>query len=120
MFIKKNYQYFNSDEIINNHIILNKYYNLNKELNYSGYSKEKVLLMQTEPDLFIYFITPFVFQIDLRIYYIESYGENKLSINNSPFKSEFKIDLIYMNKKYSIAYIENYFQKYSNLLNYDI
>ncbi len=33
MFIKKNYQYFNSDEIINNHIILNKYYNLNKELN---------------------------------------------------------------------------------------
>ena len=120
MFIKKNYQYFNSDEIINNHLILNKYYNLNKELNYSGYSKEKVLLMQTEPDLFIYFITPFVFQIDLRIYYIESYGENKLSINNSPFKSEFKIDLIYMNKKYSIAYIENYFQKYSNLLNYDI
>ena len=119
-FIKENYKYFNSEEITSNHIILNKYYNINKEFNYYNYSKEKILINQTEPDLFIYFITPFVFKIDLRIYIIESHGKIQSSLKNTPFQSEFKIDLIYINKKYLIAYIENYFQKYSTFLNYDI
>ena len=119
-FIKEYYKFFNSKEIIDNHIILNKYYNINKEFNYYQYSKEKILLMQTEPDLFIYFITPFVFEIDLRLYTIESHGEKQLALKNLPYSSDFKIDLIYMNKKYLIAYNENYYQNILNYLKYEI
>ena len=119
-FIKEYYQFLNSDEIINNNIISKKYYNTQKEFNYYIYSKEKILLMQSEPDLFIYYITPFVFKIDLRIYSIESFGEKNLTLSNIPFENKFKIDLIYVNKKYLIAYNDTYYANNSEFFNYDI
>ena len=112
-FIKDNYKLFNKDEYKG--IIQDKYYG-EEHLNYSLYLQEKVLLMQYEPDLFIYYITPLVFQMNFKLILNEHFSENIKVYHNFPLESEYYIDLIYDDKNYLIGYNT----KYYNLLNYDI
>ena len=112
-FIKDNYKLFNKDEYKG--IIQDKYYG-EEHLNYSLYLQEKVYLMQYEPDLFIYYITPLAFQMNFKLILNEQFSENIKVYHNFPLESEDYIDLIYDDKNYLIGYNN----KYYNLLNYDI
>ena len=130
-FISLNYNNFNNEELINLKIINDYYFDKDtKEFKYKEYNTNNVLLMQTEPDLFQVFLTPYVFKnASLKIYYneenkirpssftIQSYNKEK-GINEN---KQIEIELLFSLKSgYSIIYYEDYFIKNSNTFSYEL
>ena len=119
-FIKRNYKLFNLEEIIVNNILCKKYLNndLNK-INYENYLTDRVYMMQTEPDFFIFLITPLIFNCNLKLFINESFGKTQL-IHDNNINNEINIELIYTEKKFQIAYLNDYYKENLNDLSYDI
>lgn len=128
-FISLNYMNFNNEELLQ---LINEYYfdKETKEFKYKEYITNNVLLMQTEPDLFQVFLTPYVFKnASLKIYYNE---ENKIKPSSFTIQSynkekgidenkQIEIELVFSLKKgYSIIYYEDYFQKNIITFSYEL
>lgn len=128
---------FNAEELITNKFICETYFDEEKKLNCEKYNNDKVLMMQTEPEVFIVYITPYVFpNATMRLYVNErnevkpmtieikslnecNKKENLICNKFDPKNYNLNIDLIYASKHgYSIAYDNSYFTKNANELSY--
>ncbi len=122
-FIKENEKLFNFNELLSNKII-SKIFFENNLFKCSNYISEKVLIMQSEPDLFIYLITPLALKANLKLFVNESSGKKQLIHENIVFENEIIVDLLYLKRSYSIFYRKNYFhdnlQLYYNISDEDI
>jgi hypothetical protein len=76
-------------------------------------------MMQTEPDYFIFLITPIIFNCNLKLFINESFGKIQL-IHDNNLNNEINIELIYTEKNFQIAYLNDYYKKHLNDLSYDI
>ncbi len=118
-FIQENETLFQFDELISKNIISNIFYE-NNIFKCTDYINEKILIMQSEPDLFIYLITPLALKVNLMLYVNESYGNKQLIHENIIFENEITIDLLYIKRSYSIFYTHDYFHNNLHLLFYFI
>ena len=118
-FIQENETLFQFDELISENIISNIFYE-NNIFKCTDYINEKILIMQSEPDLFIYLITPLALKVNLMLYVNESYGNKQLIHENIIFENEITIDLLYIKRSYSIFYTHDYFHDNLHLLFYFI
>ena len=116
-FIKENEKLFNFNELLSNKII-SKIFFVNNLFQCSNYIDQKVLIMKSEPDLFIYLITPLALKANLKLFVNESSGKKQLIHENIVFENEIIIDLLYIKRSYSIFYRKNYFR--DNLQFYNI
>ena len=107
-FIEKNEKLFNFNELLSNKII-SKIFFVNNLFQCSNYIEQKVLIMKSEPDLFIYLITPLALKANLKLFVNESFGKKQLIHENRVFENEIIVDLLYINRSYSIFYRKNYF-----------
>jgi len=98
-FIQENETLFQFDELISENIISNIFYE-NNIFKCTDYINEKILIMQSEPDLFIYLITPLALKVNLMLYVNESYGNKQLIHENIIFENEITIDLLYIKRSY--------------------
>ena len=118
-FIQENETLFQFDDLISKNIISNIFYE-NNIFKCTDYINEKILIMQSEPDLFIYLITPLALKVNLMLYVNESYGNKQLIHENIIFENEITIDLLYIKRSYSIFYTHDYFHDNLHLLFYFI
>ena len=119
-FIKRNYKLFDFEEIILNTILSKKYLNYDlKKFNYENYLNNRVYIMQTEPDFFIFLISPLIFNCNLKLFINESFDKTQL-IHDNNLNNEINIELIYTEKNFQIAYLNDYYKKYLNDLSYEI
>ena len=120
-FIIENNKLFDIGELITYKILPKKYFN--KELtifNYKSYLDNRINMMQTDPDFFVFLITPFALLANLKLYVNEGFGKIQLIHDNSPLKNSLTIELIYSEQQYKIAYTSSYFKSHFNDLSYDI
>ena len=120
-FIQENHNLFNIGELISNDIIPKKYFDKNlTTFNYLFYLEQKVKMMQTDPDYFIFLITPLTFNVNLKLYVNEGFNKTQLIHDNSPFQNGLCIELIYSQQKYQIAYTYSLYNTYKNDLLYEV
>ena len=120
-FISDNYNLFNYNELISNKILSKKYFNKDlKNFNYNKYLNERLLMMQTDPDFFIFLISSLTFNCNVKLYINEAFGELQLIHDNKINENEINIHLIYYEKNFQIAYLNDYYNNNINELSYKI
>ena len=120
-FIIENSDLFDIDELINNNIVPKKYFEKEFTIfNYKDILNNRINMMQTDPDFFVFLITPLALMANLKLYINEGFDKIQLIHNNSPLQNALTIELIYSNQKYQIAYSSSYMNSHINDLSYDI
>ena len=120
-FISDNYTLFNYNELISNKILSKKYFNKDlKNFNFNKYLNERLLMMQTDPDFFIFLISSLTFNCNVKLYINEAFGELQLIHDNKINENEINIHLIYSEKNFQIAYLNDYYNNNINELSYKI
>ena len=118
-FIKDNIDKFDINDLTSSHIISAKYKNKDN-FDYSHYIEDRICVMNKSPDIFIYLISSLSFEINLKLYINQSFGEELLIYNNDSFKNELSVDLIYSNGYYLILYNRQYFSNFKLFNEYNI